>query len=179
MPVGSQTRTMLRTAIVGLGDVAHWHEAAIETTPGAVLTAVAERHSEPSASLPHGTCPGTPTCSGWWRPKRSTGSTSVRRCRPTSTSRWPASTRRSTRSSRNPSSTTSASRGLPLLQTEPASGDSRPQPGYYRPLQTALQRIKRGDLGRLHSVAVHGRRTSTRRFRAAGLGARPPRRRVR
>ncbi|NHN62878.1 Gfo/Idh/MocA family oxidoreductase [Haloarcula sp. JP-Z28] len=149
---------MLRTAIVGLGDVAHWHKAAIETTPGAVLTAVADIDSQRAERVA-----AAWDVSGYTDLQRLVASEAVdwvHVCTPLQTHFDLAMA--------------CIDASVHVLVEKPfvatraeferltAAADRAGVRAtvvhnqvYYRPLQTALQRIKRGDLGRLHSVAVH------------------------
>ena len=149
---------MLRTAILGLGEVAQWHKTAIESTPNTVLTAVADIDSQQAERA----------ASAWGV----SGYTDVQRLLSSEAVDWVhVCTPLQTHFDLAMACIDASVHVLvekPFVATRQeferliAAADRAGVRAtvvhnqvYYRPLQTALRRIDRGDIGRLHGVSVH------------------------
>jgi len=149
---------MLRTAILGLGEVAQWHKTAIERTPNTVLTAVADIDSQQveRAASAWGV-------SGYTDPHRLLATEAVdwvHVCTPLQThfdlamacvdASVHVLVEKPFVSTREEFERLTAAADQAGVRATVVHNQV-----YYRPLQTALRRIDRGDLGRLHGVSVH------------------------
>jgi predicted dehydrogenase len=148
---------VLRTAIVGLGVVAGWHEAGIENTPGAELVAVADVDESRVERVASRT--GVAGYTDLERLLREEAVDWVHVCTPVRTHYDLA--------------TACIDRGVHVLVEKPfvrtrdeferltAAADRAGvratvvhNQAYYRPFREACRRIERGEFGRLHGVSV-------------------------
>jgi predicted dehydrogenase len=148
---------VLRTAVVGLGEVARWHDAAIEATADAELVAVAD--VEESRLDRFATRAGVSTYTGLDPLLRATDVDWVHICTPLQT--------------HHDLAMDCIDRGVHVLVEKPfvrtrdefdaltEAADRRGvratvvhNQAYYRPFREACRRIERGEFGELHGVSV-------------------------